>query len=313
MKKSRVFIVLILMLVSLSCNLPFVPQISKTTVLSVSVTPPTGERDFSLSVKYSYEYHRGENSAAIHCTYTTPEGSVVVISIIAPTSKEFNYDEKTYSNTETIPFQVKSINGKIETGIYTASCSTQFTGSEVKTTFVVVDGSETKATSTLEKEEVVTATATLTVTPTQKKPNVNGQILFDFSNVDSTREGAGGELKRVTELCIPDIILNGEGTLTGYCEKLHIQALLTDESITTSVNGKVDDSGNLTFTYEVSEIGTPNGAWRITYEGQGDITSGTALFNFNCNSGADNLVWCWKWTSESFSGSLPWTFTANSQ
>ena len=112
---------------------------------------------------------------------------------------------------------------------------------------------------------------------------------------------------------MPEVSLDSLGNLSGQCEKLHIAALLMDESITVHVTGKVDAAGNFSFSYEVSEIGAPNGAWRISYVGQGKLTlggqaSGRAIFSFSCNSGADNLIWCGKQTSEAFSGAVPWNF-----
>lgn len=52
-------------------------------------------------------------------------------------------------------------------------------------------------------------------------------------------------------------------------------ARLIDESITAQVTGTVDQAGNVTFTYEVTEIGNPNGIWRVVYQGQGKFSSNT--------------------------------------
>lgn len=334
MKKSRVLFVSFLIVISLSCNLPFVPKISKTTVVSVSVLPPAGARDFNLTVKYSYEYVRGENSASIHCTYTTPGGSVIVIKIIEPASKEFNIDGNTYSNSETVPFQVKAINGKIETGIYTASCSTLFEGSEVKTTFVVVEGGEPA--SAPPQSDVTEAPAIVTDPPVIALPSLKGKITFDYSGYQSDRPGGGGELDIVTKSCIPDVTITPTGELTGHCDYSGDTSHMTRVSIVTvTVTGVVKREGYFSFTYDVSETG-PNGwnlkpgenpsvqvwsnnyLWQVVYNGTGTFTSateasGVANFTYTCDSGADNLIWCWKSTKETFSGTLPWKFTANSQ
>ena len=87
------------------------------------------------------------------------------------------------------------------------------------------------------------------------------------------------------------------------------------------VIGQVDPSGKVTFTYEVSEIGLPNGSWRVDYSGSGTLTpdgkaTGTADFAYTCNSGSENLFWCRivpykdSLTSDAFSGTIPWTLEA---
>ncbi len=334
MNKIRVLGLIFVLAVSLSCNLPFVPKISKTTVETVSVAPPAGERDFSLSVKYSYLYIRGENSASIHCTYTTPGGSVVVIKIIEPASKEFNIDGKTYSNSETVPFQVKAINGKIETGIYTAICSTLFEGSEVKTTFVVVEGSQPD--SAPPQNAVTEAPIIVTEPPVIALPSLNGKITFDYSGYQSDRPGGAGELDKVTKTCIPEVTITPTGELTGHCEfSGDTSHMLTVSTVTVYIVGLATREGNFTFSYTVNETG-PNGwnlqpgevpsvpvwsnyyLWKIVYNGTGTFTtdneaSGIANFTYTCDSGADNLFWCVPATKETFSGSLPWKFTASPQ
>jgi hypothetical protein len=89
--------------------------------------------------------------------------------------------------------------------------------------------------------------------------------------------------------------------------------------------------GNFTFTYEVTSKGS-NGwdlkpgeipsvsvwsneaIWQIKYTStSGDFTSanaasGVADFVYTCDSGAENLIWCYKSTKESYTGTLPWSF-----
>ena len=86
------------------------------------------------------------------------------------------------------------------------------------------------------------------------------------------------------------------------------------------VIGQVDPSGKVSFTYEVSEIGNPNGTWRVDYSGSGTLTpdgkaAGTADFAYTCNSGSENLFWCRVFrigfaNSDAFSGTIPWTLEA---
>lgn len=334
MRMIRGLVLVFLMAVSLSCNLPFVPKISKTTVNTVSVAPPVGEKDFSLTVTYSYQYIRGENSATIHCTYTTAGGSVVVIKFISPSSKEFNEDGKTYSNTEAIPFQVKPINGKIETGIYTASCSTQFTGSEVKTTFAVVEGNQPQ--SAAPQSEATEAPVVATDPPVIALPSLKGKITFDYAGYQSDRPSGAGELDLVTKTCIPDVTFTPTGELIGNCDFSGDTNHMTSVSIVkATVTGIANSGGNISFTYDVSETG-PNGwnlepghipsvpvwsnnyLWQVVYVCTGTFTSateasGVANFTYTCDSGADNLIWCGDSTKETFSGTLPWKFAANSQ
>ncbi|MEW6717236.1 MAG: hypothetical protein AB1345_07025 [Chloroflexota bacterium] len=168
-----------------------------------------------------------------------------------------------------------------------------------------------------------TETPVPTQTPTATQPpavTLKGQIIFDFNKVQSDIPAAGGEMAEVTNPCIPEITIGADGTFDGACEKLHITAFLVDESFTAQVIGKVDTTGNVTFTYEVSAIGTPNGVWRISYTGQGTFTtgtqaSGTANFWFFCDSGSDEknqYLWCANTpnftTTSEFGGTLPWSF-----
>jgi hypothetical protein len=138
--------------------------------------------------------------------------------------------------------------------------------------------------------------------------------VFDFANAQSSKgPGWGGVLAEVTEACKPEVTITALGEVSGSCERTHITARLVDESFTVQITGMVDADRNITFTYDVSEIGTPNGSWRISYDGQGKFTSqkeasGTASFSYSCSSGQDNLLWCNSQTYEAFSGTVAWSF-----
>jgi hypothetical protein len=243
--------------------------------------------------------------------YTSPSGSTIPIGTIIP--EGLDRDQEAFSKVEKLAFSIKPRDGKIESGGYVAGCGTEYTNSVMTANFTVIESEAQPAAETPVDTPSLSVLPTATSTEPPKPGPVSGKIIFDYANTDSSRPGAGGELSRVTELCIPEISIRPDGNLSGQCEKLHITALLTDESFTTQVTGVVDAAGNITFSYDVSEIGTPNGTWRINYEGQGKVTSaseaaGAATFGYSCNSGAENLIWCWKWTSESFSGTIPWKF-----
>jgi hypothetical protein len=307
MKNRWPWAMMALMAMVLSCNLPF-QRTSWTTITSVTVTPPSGEKDFSLEVKYNYTWDREQPNAEIYCMYTTPGGSTIPIGTVVPAG--LDRDRETFSKVDKLAFTVKPKDGRIEPGTYLAGCATEHDGSMVTTTFTITESAAPTPTAMLSLESTLTPTMISQTPLTLPK----GQIIFDYAKAESSRPSSGGELSRVTNLCIPEVSFGSNVSISGQCEKLHITALLTDESITAQVTGVVDPSGNVTFSYDVSEIGNPNGAWRISYEGQGKLTSaaqaaGTATFSFSCNSGADNLIWCWKWTSESFSGTIPWSFT----
>jgi hypothetical protein len=305
MKNQQFLVILALIAIALSCNLPM-QRTTWTNITSVAVTPSSGEKVFNLEVKYQYTWYREYPNVEIYCMYTTPSGRTIPIGSITP--EGLDRDREFFSKSQTLAFTVKPKDGKIELGVYLAGCATEHDVNMVTTTFIVVESVYPDPTPTPPLES-----ATVPIM-TQQTPILllKGKIVFDYAKVESSRPGAGGELSRVTDLCVPEITF-GTGNIGGQCEKLHITAFMTDESITAQVTGLVDSSGNVTFYYDVSDIGNPNGAWRISYEGQGKFTSatqaaGTATFSYSCNSGSENLIWCWQWTSESFSGTILWSF-----
>ncbi|MHC1781800.1 MAG: hypothetical protein AB9891_03370 [Anaerolineaceae bacterium] len=280
-------------------------QSSKSTTFTVGEDDSADVSILKVQVaegqKYNYALEfmyviRIPDDVAFTCNYLSPTGATIFIDDYTDT----HHLEDPL--TRSMFFSVKQADGKVIPGSYTATCQDDQGRSKKSTSFVVSE----EPTPTVEPSPEVTFTPPFKLPP-------SGKILFDFSQAASDRAGAGGELKRVTELCVPDIQISLDGEIFGKCEKTHIQALLVDESITATVEGAVDSKGNLSFTYKVTETGHPNGSWNITYNEKGAVmadnaAAGSADFGFDCKSGQENLIWCWKWTSETFSGTIPWQF-----
>jgi hypothetical protein len=300
MRTHSILAITTLIAAMLACITPLDEPAPNVKILGVKVNPPSGSGSFNLEVEFSARYSR-DIPATIYCNYVTPDGKTMPVQSFTPQAGE---------TIRSLPFSVAQRNGVIQPGTYLAGCITNNSDSSpVTTTFKVKD--DTASTPTPENPSAPKATPT--VNPQPQAAALKGQIVFDFAKAQSSRAGAGGETSRVTNLCIPDITITADGSLSGACEKLHIQALLVDESITAQVNGTMDASGNVAFSYDVSEIGNPNGAWRISYKGQGKfssatLASGIASFSYSCSSGADNLLWCSSQTYEAFSGTVPWSF-----
>lgn len=291
----------------LACSSPFYeePRYTATTINVVKVSPPSGSGSFILEVTYETFWIPGKRIPNIHCYYVTPDLVTVEIGVID--MFEHIGAREIVTATKTLPFTVSPKNGATSTGNYLAGCTTETNTNTVNTNFTVVG--DPVPTQTFTPEPAPASTST----PQPTAITLKGKIIFDYNGYQSDRPSGGGELDLVTKECIPEVTINQEGLISGTCEKPHITARLVDESFSAQVTGQVDQTGNITFLYDVSEIGTPNGAWRISYEGQGKFTSttqaaGTATFSYSCNSGSDNLIWCWQWTSESFSGTVPWSF-----
>lgn len=169
-----------------------------------------------------------------------------------------------------------------------------------------------------------------TDTPEAKPPNapLTGRILFDFDQTQSSRS-VGGELKEVTLLCIPDVIVSPDGVISGECEYSGSTPVRTYSTIKATVSGTSVQGGSFSFTYAVTEKwpngwgdtpGTPSAnVWStesykdILYTGSGSLTSateasGTADWEYSCDSGADNLYWCGSLTNEYLKGTITWWF-----
>ena len=305
MKIRRLLGTVALIAAMLACKNPFEkePSYTVTTIKSVGVTPPSGSGSFTLEVSYETFWIPDKFIPNIYCNYVAPNGTIV------PIGKVDMFDHigarTVVAATKTLPFTVAQTNGVTQPETYLAGCTTERNSTPVTTTFVVIG--EATPTPELPSNSVPTPTATL------QAATLKGRIVFDYTTYQSARPSGGGELDQVTKWCIPEVTVTPDGVVSGTCEKSHITARLVDESFSVQITGRLDQVGNITFSYDVSEIGNPNGAWRISYEGQGKFTSatqasGTASFSYSCNSGADNLLWCSSQTYEAFSGTVPWSF-----
>jgi hypothetical protein len=307
MRKRLSGFVLVLITMMLSCNVPMAHNTSPTNLISVTVTPPSGEKDFNLEVAYKFEWDREYGNDEIYCTYTSPSGRIIPIGEVNPTGMD--RDREAFSKVATMPFSVKSVNGSPEIGIYTAACSTQEVGGKLTTAFVVTQ----PATATPE------APSYQATEPPAARPALKGRIIFDYKNANTNPAGWGAYLDEVVKNCIPNVNIGVDSSIHGECEYSGTTIHLENATVTVLVTGSIDKLGNVTFSYEVSEIGAVVennnhiGTWRISFTGHGMFTSatqasGNADFGYDCNSGSENRLWCQSQTSSSFSGSLPWSF-----
>ena len=113
--------------------------------------------------------------------------------------------------------------------------------------------------------------------------------------LDSSVPGAGSYAAEVTNLCIPEVTIGGDGTIRGSVSNPAYPASLVERvNLTTMVIGQMDPAGKVIFTYEVSEIGKSK--WDLAGQHGGRIlsadgkASGTADFSYSCKSGAENLL-----------------------
>jgi hypothetical protein len=322
MKNRLAIIIISLMATTLACNLPLIhpePRTISPTILSMDVNPPSGKSDFTLAVSYSVFWVPDKRIVNIKCAYYGPgdiSGQIGQLDMFkhigAPTVE---------TRTENLPFSIGKKNGKLQGGIYMASCGTENNYSTMTSTFEVVgDPTETPTpSSTPSPSPTMTPTLTTTpsITPTPAAVLRKGKIIFDFLLVESNRPGAGSQVFQVTNPCIPEVTFAPDGVISGTCEKANTAGhMVTSATFTATVSGNVDSSGKITFTYDISEIGNPNGAWRVNYSASGSFSSGnqasgTANFGYSCVSGSENLLWCGHSVyspSETFSGTVPWKF-----
>jgi hypothetical protein len=324
---------MILIAAMLACSDPFKRELeySVTTVKSVAVSPPSGNGEFTMAVNYETYWSLGKIIPGILCYYVTPTGVTQQIGTI--NLDLYNGADKIINEIQTLTFTVT------QPGIYLAGCAPEKRGGPVTTTFTVLEN----ATPTPKLPVQITATPTRTTKPTLKpspRPkatrtatpqakNLQGKIVFDYHSYQSSRPSGAGELDRITKWCIPEVIIAPDGIISGTCE-FSGTADLVKSTVIASVTGSAVQGGSFNFTYTVTEKGS-NGwdlkpgenpsvpvwsneaKWEISYIGSGNFTSatqasGTANFDFTCDSGADNLLWCWKQPKESFSGTIKWSF-----
>lgn len=320
--RNRISIAVAMMITAmLACYLPGASKPpGQTIITSITVSPSSGEKNFSLEVKYEYVWDREYGNAEIFCSYTTPGGKNVSIGGITPEGLDRNGEK--FSRVQVLDFSIVPADEIIELGVYTASCATLELGSSTATTnFIVVQN----ATPTPEPPSQPAATPTATL----QTATLKGRIIFDYNTYQSARPSGGGELDRVTNWCIPEVTITPDGVISGTCE-FYGTADVYESTVNVVVAGIAVQGGSFNFTYDVMETAsngwdlkpgeTPSvpvwsneAKWAISYTGDGSFTSatqasGTATFDFSCDSGAENLNWCWQWPRESFSGTITWSF-----
>lgn len=280
-----------------------------TIIAAVSVNPHESDGgSFTVKVDYYAKAYKGD-LVPIDCLLFPPLEDMYSVGFIHPRRSDEHLLQSgslIFSATEPGDYYIECIGTEnLDAGvdyfkILEATSTPTPTPTATKTPTI---------TPTPTSTSIVTLTSTNTSTlPIQPS---TGKILFDKNGIQSSR-AVGGKLDEVIKWCIPEVTIAPDGKISGLCEYTG-QTFVEKAHVTATVSGMVDQSGNITFSYDVSEIGDPNGAWRISFEGKGAFTSnkqaaGTAVFTYSCNSGAENLLWCFGFTSESADGTIPWRF-----
>jgi hypothetical protein len=327
MKTRLIAAITALLAAMLACSVPILPDNdftknvtsdikSHANILSVRVTPPSGNGHFSITVEYEYYWVDGEPQPRIHCWYTTASGHTYPIKIDAYTGEVNKVEHLTRTWG---PFSPFGPNMENEPGDNKAGCSAEPAETPVETTFNVTDGGS----------QPPAATPPPAIEPTATTPPVlKGKIIFEYRSPNTTPAGWGDYLNEMNLLaggvqaCEPEVTIASDSSLHGECEYKGTTLLLEDASVTALVSGSIDKLGNVTFTYEISQVGTRVesgihiGTWRVSYSGHGVFSSatqasGTAEYGYDCASGDDSRLWCQSQPSSSFSGSIPWSFVPN--
>jgi hypothetical protein len=284
-----------------------------TRVDSVRINPQeSGGGTFIAVVDYYARAPAGKKPPRIECTLYSPAGHQSIGEIYPPGGDDYLVQSDTISFVANDP------------GLYEVECvGLGNQGGSGTGKFKILKPTSTPtltqtATKTATVTKTMTSTPVVTTTPTNTDTQailpVKGKILFDKNGIQSSR-AVGGKLDDVTKWCVPEVTIAADRTISGLCEYKG-QTFVEKAYVTATVTGMVDPSGNVSFSYDVSEIGDPNGAWRVSFEGKGTFTpnnkqaTGTAVFTYACNSGAENLLWCFGYTSESADGTIPWRFEA---
>jgi len=164
-----------------------------------NVDPLVGRNDFTLEVNYSSAYwEMNKKYADIICEYYGLGGAKGQIGKIDVVMNKAEYAVKL------LPFSVIQPDSDIHQGIYLASCTPEMGGDTMTTTFEVAGDA--------------TPTPTISPTPMPTQTPIATLPPIDYANIQSDRVDAGGELSRVTNLCIPDITFNPDGTVIRKCE-----------------------------------------------------------------------------------------------
>jgi len=274
-----------------------------TQILSVAVSPPSGSGNFEMKVEYKVFMIKDQAPQKINCTYLTPRGTTVNFDPITPTVPEEQFNTEVNLSASFPLIVLPQADGTIEPGEYKAACVTEQNSDEVHAYFTVIEAA---------------------------KPLI-GRIKFDYNGYQSSRPSGAGELDVITSPCIPMVTVSPDGVVSGDCEQTGPTTIRTNVTTVVHVTGTAERGRKFDFRYEATEK-FPNGwgdvpgtpmdvtVWSfeqvrhvVYYTGTGNFTSATqasgeAYFDFSCDTGASNLIHCWKWAKESFSGTLPWSF-----
>ena len=242
------------------------------------------------------------------CFYTSPDGATMAIG-------NFTDDHHLPGSpvVKTLVFSISPADRKTNPGtqVYTATCQEDELRTSKTTSFTVTE-----------------ETATATTEPVKQEKTIFAKFHIDSAKAVTTPPGLGGLVDEVIRDCTPTVKIFPDGTMDGLCEYSGATNIYSKVDIWAKVTGTVKDAGKFDFLYEV-QMYSPNGwkltdvsdvtiwaeEWRytVTIRGSGTLatdnsSSGTANFDYSCDSGASNLLFCWKsQTKTSFSGTIPWT------
>jgi hypothetical protein len=151
---------------------------------------------------------------------------------------------------------------------------------------------------------------------------LKGKIVIDYySNTDRHFD----ELWHMTfQLCDPKITITPAGNLSNSTcmdgRNPNPAVHVGEFSFTFQIMGMVEPSGNVKFSYDVNQTGSPHGTWRVILGGEGKFTSpiqaaGTANFSYTCDDFSEYIeVANLCGTSdiilghESYKGTVSWSF-----
>jgi hypothetical protein len=252
------------------------------------------------------------NDVPFTCNYVAPSGGTFLIGNYTDTQ---HLDEPT---TTSMYFSLTPREGTVEPGLYVATCKDDDLRTSKSTNFVVTEES----------------TPTPTLTPTPRPSTLMGRITFTFGQMISDSTNGFGDITIIQGACVPDVVISSTGEITGICGYSGtVMGLLSEMDVDANVTGPVVQSGAMEFTYTVIAQGS-NGwdlqpgetaadaqvwnniaVWQVTFTGTGVFTnqtsaSGNANISYSCDSGASNLYWCSSLNKMTYTGTVPWTFSA---
>lgn len=248
------------------------------------------------------------DTVSFTCFYTSPDGATMAIGNFTD-----NHHLPGSPVVKTLVFSISPADRKANPGtqVYTATCQEDELRTSKTTSFTVTG-----------------ETATVTTEPAKDQKTIFTRFHFDSATAVTNPPGLGGLVDEVIRDCIPTVKIFPDGTMDGLCEYSGATSIFTKANIWAKVTGTVKDAGKIDFLYEV-QMYYPNGwkltdvsdvtiwaeEWKyiVTIRGSGTLaadnsSSGTAIFDYSCDSGASNLLFCWKSQSKTaFSGNLSWT------